>query len=299
MMAAQIIDGKKIADEIKNSLKEEIASLKEQGCVPGLTVVLVGTNPASQIYVAMKNKTAAELGINSSTISLPAETSQQMLLNLIRELNLNRKVHGILVQLPLPPQIDEQIIINAIAPEKDVDGFHPINRGKLVIGEDTFVPCTPFGIQQLLVRSRIETQGRHVVIVGRSRIVGLPLAIMLVQKRAGANCTVTMCHTGTRDLSQLTRQADILVAAMGKPEMITGDMVKEGVVVIDVGVNRIEDPSSDKGYRIIGDVDFNAISKKASAITPVPGGVGPMTIAMLIHNTVKAAKQFCASSSTG
>lgn len=298
-MAAQIIDGKKIADEIKSTLKGEIAALKDQGSVPGLTVVLVGTNPSSQIYVAMKNKTAAELGINSSTISLPVETSQQKLLKLIRELNADRNVHGILVQLPLPPQIDEQVIINAISPKKDVDGFHPINRGKLMIGEDTFVPCTPFGIQQLLVRSRIETEGRHVVIVGRSRIVGLPLAMMLVQKRAGANCTVTVCHTGTRDLSQFTKQADILVAAMGKPETITSAMVKEGVVVIDVGVNRIDDPTSDKGYRIVGDVEFDAVSKKAFAITPVPGGVGPMTIAMLIHNTVKAAKQFCASSSTG
>lgn len=291
-MAAKIIDGKKIAEDIKSSLRNEIAKLKTLGCVPGLTVVLVGSNPASQIYVTMKNKTALEIGINSTTLSLPEDTTHAKLLAIIQRLNEDNDVHGILVQLPLPPQIDEQDIINAINPAKDVDGFHPINRGKLVVGEETFVPCTPLGIQQLLLKSGIETSGKHVVIVGRSKIVGLPLANMFVQKRDGANSTVTICHTGTQDLSRYTRQADILIAAIGKAEIIKGTMVKDGVVVIDVGINRVEDAQSDKGYRIVGDVEFATVSQKASAITPVPGGVGPMTIAMLIHNTVKAATRY-------
>ncbi len=299
-MAAKILDGKKIADDIKKSLKDEISALKNRGCIPGLTVVMIGANPASQIYVNMKNKAASELGINSATVNLPEDTSQSKLLGLIAALNEDRGIHGILVQLPLPPQIDEQVIITAIDPAKDVDGFHPVNRGKLVIGEETFVPCTPLGIQKLLIHSQIETSGKHVVIVGRSRIVGLPLATMLVQKNQGANSTVTVCHTGTSNLLHFTKQADILIAAMGKAEIITGDMIKDGVVVIDVGVNRIEDRSSDKGYRIVGDVEFDSVRKKASAITPVPGGVGPMTITMLIYNTVTSAKHFMrASSSTG
>ena len=298
-MSATIIDGKKIAEGIKHSLKEEIENLRRRGSTPGLAVVLVGQNPASQIYVSMKNKTAADLGINSRTITLPEATTQMELLQIVRELNEDRTVHAILIQLPLPSHIDETMMINSIAPEKDVDGFHPINRGKLMLGADTFIPCTPLGIQQLLAISQIDTDGKHVVIVGRSRIVGLPLANMFIQKKDGANATVTVCHTGTGDLTHFTRQADILIAAIGKAEFIKAQMVKEGVVVIDVGVNRLEDSKDSKGYRIVGDVEFAAIAKKASAITPVPGGVGPMTIAMLIYNTVKATKEFCASSSTG
>ena len=220
-------------------------------------------------------------------------------MELIQRLNQDRKVHGILVQLPLPEQIDEDAVIHSISPDKDVDGFHPVNRGKLAVGEDTFVPCTPLGIQEMLVRSGFDPGGKHVVIVGRSKIVGMPLATMLAQKKAGANATVTVCHTGTRDIAQFTRQADILIAAVGRPEVITGDMVKRDAVVIDVGVNRVEAPGTEKGYRIVGDVEFESVSQHAAAISPVPGGVGPMTIAMLLHNTVKSAKNFCASSSTG
>jgi methylenetetrahydrofolate dehydrogenase (NADP+)/methenyltetrahydrofolate cyclohydrolase len=291
-MAATILDGKKLANEIQASLKREIEKLRIEGCVPGLTVVLVGNNPASEIYVKMKNKTAAELGINAKTISLSADTSQRKLLAIIDNLNCDPTVHAILVQLPLPHQIDEQAVINSINPSKDVDGFHPVNRGKLLIGEDTFVPCTPLGVQELLLKNHVDPSGQHVVIVGRSKIVGLPLATMLIQKMTGANATVTVCHTGTKNLRNFTRQADILIAAIGKAEIIKGDMVKEGAVVVDVGVNRIDDPRSEKGYRLVGDVEFNSVSQKAAAITPVPGGVGPMTIAMLINNTVKAAKQF-------
>ncbi len=296
---AQIIDGKKIAQEIKDELKSKIEELKNSGCVPGLTVVIVGVDPASQIYVRMKTKASQELGINSETIALPADTAQIELLELIDSLNHSENVHGILVQLPLPGQIDEDAVINAISPNKDVDGFHPVNRGRLVIGEDTFVPCTPLGIQEMLVRSDFEPGGKHVVIVGRSKIVGMPLAAMLAQKKAGANATVTVCHTGTKDIGYFTRQADILVAAVGRPEVIKGDMVKEGAAVIDVGVNRVNASDTEKGYRIVGDVEFESVSKKAAAISPVPGGVGPMTIAMLLNNTVKSAQNFRASSSTG
>lgn len=298
-MEAQVIDGKKIAAEIKISLREKIQSLADSGIVPGLTVVLVGENPASQIYVRMKTKACAELGINSPTINLSSDISQTRLLNILEDLNRDNSVHGILVQLPLPNHIDEQVIITAISPEKDVDGFHPVNRGKLILGEDTFVPCTPFGIQEMLVRSGYDPYGKHVVIVGRSKIVGLPLATLLMQKKAGANATVTVCHTGTDDLGKFTKQADILIAAMGRPEIIKGDMVKPGAVVIDVGVNRVDDPNSEKGYRIVGDVEFDSAYQRAKAISPVPGGVGPMTIAMLLYNTVKAASNLCASSSTG
>jgi len=291
-MSAALLDGKKLANEIQSALKSEIEKLKAERCFPGLTVILVGNNPASEIYVKMKNKTAAELGINSKTIVLPADTSQNKLLAIIDDLNNDPTVHAILVQLPLSGHIDEQVVINSINPLKDVDGFHPINRGKLLIGEDTFVPCTPLGVQELLLRNYIDPSGKHVVIVGRSKIVGLPLATMLIQKKEGANSTVTVCHTGTKNLGHFTRQADILIAAIGRAEIVKGDMVKEGAVVVDVGVNRIEDPRSEKGYRLVGDVEFNSVSQKVAAITPVPGGVGPMTIAMLISNTVKAAKQF-------
>lgn len=296
---ARIIDGKKIADQILSELKAEITRLINLGCKPGLTVVLVGENPASQVYVRMKTRRAAELGIESRTKLLPAETSERELLEVIERLNADNSVHGILVQLPLPSQIDENKVIHAITPDKDVDGFHPVNRGRLLVGEDTLAPCTPLGIHELLRRSGYELPGKHVVIVGRSKIVGLPLATMLVQKLPTANATVTMCHTGTTDLAHFTRQADILIAAAGKPEVVNESMIKDDVVVIDVGVNRVDDPNAEKGYRLVGDVKFDTVSKKAAAITPVPGGVGPMTIAMLMHNTVKAAARICASSSTG
>ncbi|MFQ5770693.1 MAG: bifunctional methylenetetrahydrofolate dehydrogenase/methenyltetrahydrofolate cyclohydrolase FolD [bacterium] len=298
-MSAYIIDGKKIAAEIKNSLIPQIERLKRTGCVPGLTVILVGENPASQIYIKMKTRACHELGIISQTINLARDTSQKKLLDVINKLNTDKNVHGILVQLPLPNHINEEEVIDSISPSKDVDGFHPVNRGNLILGKDTFIPCTPFGIQKMLAGSNIDPDGKHVVIVGRSKIVGLPLATLLVQKKSHANSTVTICHTGTKHLSYFTRQAEILIAAIGQPEVITGDMVKPGVVVIDVGVNRVEDLTSEKGYRIVGDVEFKSVSERARAISPVPGGVGPMTIAMLIHNTVKAATQFCASSSTG
>lgn len=298
-MQAKIIDGKKTAEEIKNSLRVRIRQLQDAGTVPGLSVILVGENPASQIYVRMKRKACDELGIHSPTLNLPADVSQTQLLNIIDELNKDQSVHGILVQLPLPKHIDERVVLHAISPSKDVDGFHPVNRGKLLLGEDTFVPCTPFGIQELLLRSGYDPGGKHVVIVGRSKIVGLPLATLLLQKKQGANATVTVCHTGTENIGQITRQADILIAAMGRPEVIKGEMVKPGAVVIDVGVNRVEDPASEKGYRLVGDVEFETASRHAKAISPVPGGVGPMTIAMLMSNTVKAASNFCASSSTG
>lgn len=298
-MSAQIIDGKAIAEKIKASLKSEIERLALKGCIPGLTVVLLGNDPASQIYVKMKSKSCEQLGINSETINLPSETPQDELLTVIERLNENSAVHGILVQLPLPKQINEGVIIASISPAKDVDGFHPVNRGKLIMGEETFIPCTPLGIQEMLLRSDFSPEGKHVVIVGRSKIVGLPLATILVQKKGGANATVTVCHSRTENLSRFAAEADILIAAIGSPEFIKGEMVKPGAVVIDVGVNRVEDPRTEKGYRIVGDVEFQGAVERAKAISPVPGGVGPMTIAMLIHNTVKAAKKFCASSSTG
>lgn len=298
-MTAKIINGKEIANEIKNSLRDRIKTLKDAGIVPGLAMVLVGENAASQVYVRMKRRACEELGIHSPTLNLPADVPQTKLLNVIDELNKDKLVHGILVQLPLPKHIDEQRVLHAVSPEKDVDGFHPVNRGKLIMGEGTFVPCTPLGIQEMLIRSGYDPAGKHVVIVGRSKIVGLPLAILLLQKREGANATVTVCHTGTENLGQITRQGDILIAAMGRPEVIKGDMVKPGAVVIDVGVNRVEDPSSEKGYRLVGDVEFESAYQRAKAISPVPGGVGPMTIAMLMYNTVKAASNLSASSSTG
>jgi len=287
---AQVIDGRRIADDILAELAGDVAALKQSGVTPSLSVVLVGENPASQIYVRMKTRKASELGLKSDTVTLPQNTSQEMLLQVIERLNRDKSVHAILVQLPLPPRIAESEIINAIDPDKDVDGFHPRNRGLLIAAEDTFVPCTPLGVQELLVRSGFEPAGKHVVIVGRSLIVGKPLALILAQKGRGGNATVTLCHTGTQDLASFTRQADILIAAAGQPEMIRGNMLKADAVVIDVGVNRISDPNSEKGYRLVGDVDFESAKKRVQAITPVPGGVGPMTIAMLMHNTVKAAR---------
>jgi len=289
-MSAQIIDGKKIAEEIKAEVKRETRKLLETKRVtPGLAFILVGENPASQVYVRMKGKACEEMGFYSVTERKPAEISEQDLLELIEEFNKDSKIHGILVQLPLPKHISEQKVIEAIDPRKDVDGFHPVNVGKLVVGEDTLKPCTPVGIQELLVRSGNDPAGKHVVVVGRSNIVGKPVANILLQKQAGANAVVTVAHTGARDLTPFTKSADILIAAMGKAEFIRGEMLREGVVVIDVGTNRVEDPAAKNGYRIVGDVHFESASMVAKAITPVPGGVGPMTIAMLMKNTLKAA----------
>ncbi len=289
-MTAQIISGTETARQIREELKQEIASLKEKhNLVPGLVTVLVGADPASQVYVGAKEKTSKELGIYSERYDIPAETTQAELLDRIDRLNKDPKIHGILVQLPLPKHIKETDILYAIDPKKDVDGFHPVNVGKLMIGEADYLPCTPHGIQQLLVRSGIEIDGAEVVVLGRSNIVGKPIANILLQKKEGANATVTVCHTGTRDINFHTRRADILIVAAGRPKAVTADMVKEGVVVIDVGVNRIGKTAEGKSI-LAGDVDFEAVKEKASAITPVPGGVGPMTITMLMLNTVKAAK---------
>jgi len=289
-MTAQIISGTEIAKQIREELKQEVAELKEKhNLVPGLVTVLVGEDPASQVYVGSKVKTCEALGVYSERHDLPAETSEEELLKLVDKLNKDPKIHGILVQLPLPKQINETRVLYAIDPKKDVDGFHPVNVGKLMIGEPGYIPCTPHGIQQLLVRSGIETDGAEVVVVGRSNIVGKPIANILIQKQKGANATVTVCHTRTRDMSFHTKRADILIVAAGRPKAITADMVKEGVVVIDVGVNRIGKTAEGKAI-LCGDVDFDAIKEKARAITPVPGGVGPMTITMLMLNTVKAAK---------
>ncbi len=289
-MTAQIISGTEIAKQIREELKQEIAELKEKhNLVPGLATVLVGEDPASQVYVGQKEKTSLALGIYSERHDLPADTSEKDLLTLIDKLNKDPKIHGILVQLPLPKHINETEVLYAISPKKDVDGFHPVSLGKLMIGEPDYLPCTPHGIQQLLIRSGVETKGAEVVVVGRSNIVGKPIANILLQKQEGANATVTVCHTGTRDISLHTKRADILIVAAGRPKAITADMVKEGVVVIDVGVNQIG--TTAEGKRILsGDVDFDAVKEKAKAITPVPGGVGPMTITMLMINTVRAAK---------
>jgi methylenetetrahydrofolate dehydrogenase (NADP+)/methenyltetrahydrofolate cyclohydrolase len=289
-MTAKIISGTEVAREIREELKQEIAGLKEKhNLVPGLATVLVGADPASQSYVGGKEKTSIELGIYSERHDLPEETTQDELLALVDRLNKDPKIHGILVQLPLPKHLDETKILYAINPKKDVDGFHPVNVGKLMIGEPDYLPCTPHGIQQLLIRAGVQVEGAEVVVVGRSNIVGKPIVNILLQKRAGANATVTICHTGTRDISFHTRRADILIVAAGRPKAITADMVKEEAVVIDVGVNQVG--TTAEGKRIlVGDVDFEGVKEKASAITPVPGGVGPMTITMLMVNTVKAAR---------
>ena len=289
-MAAKIIDGKQTAADMRAELKTEVAKLKEQGIVPGLGVILVGDDPASKSYVTAKERTCEELGIYSDDNRLPADTSQQDLLDLVKKMNADAKINGILVQLPLPKGLNEAEVLLTIDPNKDVDGFHPTNVGKMVVGEKAFLPCTPHGVIQLLLRSGVKIEGADVVIVGRSNIVGKPLANMLIQKSATGNATVTVCHTRTKDLVAHTKRADILIAAVGRPNTITADMVKDGVVVIDVGVNRVEDATKKKGYRLVGDVDFENVSKKASLITPVPGGVGPMTITMLLYNTVESAK---------
>ena len=284
-----LIDGKKTAADIRAELKLKVGELEEKtGKVPGLVTILVGENPASQVYVNMKIKACSEIGMHSKLEKLEESISEEELLKIIDSYNKNSSYHGILVQLPLAKHIDEDKIIESINPEKDVDGFHPASVGKLVIGKDTFKSCTPYGIMELLKRYNIETKGKHVVVVGRSNIVGKPIANMLVQKEEGANAVVTICHSAAPDLSLFTKQADILIAAVGRAHLITKQMVKDGVVVIDVGINRIDDPESKKGYKLVGDVDFDGVSEKSSYITPVPGGVGPMTIAMLLTNTVKA-----------
>ncbi|MGB9773543.1 MAG: bifunctional methylenetetrahydrofolate dehydrogenase/methenyltetrahydrofolate cyclohydrolase FolD [Bacteroidota bacterium] len=291
-MSARIIDGARIAETIRDEIKEEAEKLSSvHGVTPGLAVILVGSNLASIVYVRNKEKAARDVGFYSITDTFPDSISEEELLLRIHALNNDARIHGILVQLPLPSHISERRVIEAIDPKKDVDGFHPVNIGRLVLGEEGFKPCTPAGIQELLMRSGNDPAGKHVVIVGRSNIVGKPLANMLMQKQRGANAVVTVCHTGARDIAQLTRMADILVAAMGRARAITADMVKPGAVVIDVGINRIEDPTTKSGYRLVGDIDFDAVKEVASAITPVPGGVGPMTIAMLLKNTLEAARK--------
>jgi len=289
-MSAVIIDGKQVAKEIRAELEAQVRQLKaEKGIVPGLAVVLVGEDPASQSYVTAKEKACAEIGIYSDDNRLPAETSEEELLALISKLNADPKIHGILVQLPLPKHIDESRVIMAISPEKDVDGFHPVSVGKMVIGEKTFLPCTPHGVLQLLLRSGVKLDGAEVVVVGRSNIVGKPLANLLLQKSPYGNATVTVCHTRTKDLAAHTLRADIVIAAAGRPKTITADMIRPGAVVIDVGVNRVADATAKNGYRLVGDVDYLPVKEKASLITPVPGGVGPMTITMLLANTVQSA----------
>jgi methylenetetrahydrofolate dehydrogenase (NADP+) / methenyltetrahydrofolate cyclohydrolase len=291
-MAAKIIDGRKIAEEIKAEVKQKTLQLKsDKGIVPGLAFILVGDNPASESYVKSKNKACDEAGFFSITEKLPSSTSEKEILKLLDQFNHDKKIHGILVQLPLPEHIGEQKIIEAIDYRKDVDGFHPINLGKLIIGHECFRPCTPAGIQELLIRCRIETSGKHVVVAGRSNIVGKPIANILLQKQKSANAIVTIVHTGTKDISHYTKQGDILISAIGRPKFITADMVKPGAVVIDVGINRIPDATAKNGSRIVGDVDFDSVINVASMISPVPGGVGLMTIAMLLQNTLKAATQ--------
>ena len=291
-MTAVLIEGKPIAEEIRKELRERITFLKSRGIVPGLAVILVGDDAASQTYVRMKGRASEELGMYSRTIFKPQDFTEAGLLQLIDELNADPRVHGILVQLPLPPQIDERKVLVRIDQRKDVDAFHPVNVGKILIGEQTgFMPATPYGIQELLIRTGHAPSGKHVVILGRSNIVGKPLAAMLMQKNERANATVTVCHSRTEGLAEITRTADILISAMGaEAAFVTADMVKPGAVVIDVGSNRVPDASLPRGYRLLGDVDFDSVRMKAAAITPVPGGVGPMTIVMLMHNTVKAAE---------
>jgi methylenetetrahydrofolate dehydrogenase (NADP+)/methenyltetrahydrofolate cyclohydrolase len=291
-VSARILDGAVLADQIRREVGLEAAALAAKGIKPGLAVVLVGDNPASQLYVRSKGKACEEAGMHSETIRLPATASEAELLHVVDRLNTDPAIHGFLIQLPLPKHISSDRVLLAIDPAKDVDGFHPVNVGKVVIGDPTgFKPATPFGVQQMLIRSGIETKGANVVVLGRSNIVGRPMMNLLIQDAPGGNATVTICHSRSRDLPSITRGADILVAAIGKPRFVTADMVKPGAVVIDVGINRVEDASAPKGYKIVGDVDYEPVSEVASAITPVPGGVGRMTIAMLLMNTLQAARQ--------
>lgn len=286
-----IIDGKKIASDIRVELKAETERLKSENIVPGLAVVLVGEDPASVSYVTGKKRACEEVGILSKSFELPEDTSEKDLLDLVEKLNSDNEVNGILVQLPLPKHIDELKVINAISPKKDVDGFHPVSIGNMMIGVDTFLPCTPYGIIKLLEREGVETEGKEVVVVGRSNTVGAPVANMLLKKGNPGNATVTVCHSRTKDLKEHCLKADILIAAAGSPRMISKDMIKKDAVIIDVGVNRIEDSSRKSGFRLVGDVDFDGALEVASKITPVPGGVGPMTITMLMYNTVESAKR--------
>ena len=290
-MTAKILDGKGLAEEIRGEVAAGVTEIQQKhGITPGLAAVLVGEDPASAIYVRNKRRACDEVGMVSDTFLLPANANNEQVLKTIQELNENKRFHGILVQLPLPPQVDELAIIESINPAKDVDGLHPINVGKLVQGRADFVPGTPFGIQQILMRNGHDPSGANVVVCGRSDIVGKPMAVLLMQRGDGANATVTVCHTRTKNMAEITRQADIIVAAIGQPDSITADMVKDGAVVIDVGINRVDDDSRKRGYRLVGDVDYEAVAEKASAITPVPGGVGPMTIAMLLVNTLTATR---------
>ena len=288
-MSAIIIDGKQVAADIRAEVAQKVAALKKNGKNACLAVILVGENPASVSYVTGKQKALAEVGMQDRSVHLPENTSEEDLLKLIDQLNNDDTVHGILVQLPLPKHINEDKVMMAISPEKDVDGFHPVNVGNMMIGRPGFLPCTPHGIIVLLQRMGIETSGKHAVVIGRSNIVGKPVSVLLAQK--SVNCTVTLCHTGTKNLPEITKQADIVVVASGHPHTLTGDMIKEGAVVIDVGVNRIPDSSKKSGFRLVGDCDFDDLKEKASFITPVPGGVGPMTIAMLMVNTLESAEK--------
>ena len=287
-----LIDGRAIAEKVYVDLRREIADLKSKGVTPGLAVVLVGDNPASRTYVRSKDKMSRELGLHSVKLELPASTTQSELLARVEELNRDPKVHGILVQSPPPKQIDEGVIVRALDPRKDVDGFHPLNVAKLAMGDPTgFVPCTPLGVQRLLIESKIDIAGAHVVVLGRSMIVGKPVALLLIQKAKGGDATVTVAHSRSKNLEEITRSADILIAAIGRARFVKADHVREGAVVIDVGINRMDAASTERGYRLVGDVAFDEVAPKAKAITPVPGGVGPMTIAMLMSNTIKAARQ--------
>lgn len=290
-MSATVIDGAEIAQQVRAEVARDVEVLqRDRGVVPGLAVVLVGDDPASASYVRSKERACQEAGIFTETIQLSLDSSQAKVLELVQRLNADARFHGILTQLPFPAQIDEATVIRSLDPAKDVDGLHPFNIGLLAMGQPRFVPATPLGVQQLLLRTGHDPAGSHVVVCGRSNLVGRPLSVLLSQKLEGANATVTLCHTGTRDMAGLTRQADILVAAIGRPGVIKADMVKKGAVVIDVGINRIEDAGRRRGYRLVGDVEYEAVSGVAGAITPVPGGVGPMTVAMLLVNTVKAAQ---------
>jgi len=293
-MSEKLIDGKAIAKKVKDELTADIESLIKSGVTPGLAAVLIGDDPASHIYVRSKERACKKIGIFSEVIRQPADFPEDALIALIDELNGRDDIHGILIQSPVPKHIDEPAMVLRIDPAKDVDGFHPQSVGKMLLGSPSFLPCTPLGVVRMLQEIGVDPKGKKVVILGRGNIVGKPLAAMLMQKWPGCNATVTVCHTGTRDIPAETRQADILVAAMGKPKFVAADMIKDGVVIIDVGVNRVEDTSTEKGYYVCGDVDFDDCLEKASMITPVPGGVGPMTIAMLLHNTVRAAKNMVA-----
>ena len=290
-MMAELIDGVRIAADVRREVSEGVADLKSRhGITPGLAAVLVGDDPASRVYVRNKERAAVEAGMRSEVRRLPADITRERLLDELRLLNADDSVHGYITQLPLPSHIDEDEVTEAISPSKDVDGLNPFNIGRLVAGRPVFVPATPAGIQEMLVRSGHDPEGKHVVVCGRSNIVGRPVANLLIQRSAGANATVTVCHTRTRNLPEITRRADILIAAIGQPRYVTADMVSEGVVVIDVGINRIDAPERKRGYRLVGDVDFEPVAEKAAAITPVPGGVGPMTIAMLLRSTLAAAR---------